>query len=94
MCQFVGRARSGAKVNVIFEKNSWMEAAVEFKKRVAGGGIFGIDVCKLSHYQEACPVYQFSVYKSSEICLQYAVLSLYLAIGLRIKSHRESSFDF
>ena len=65
-----------------------MEAAVEFEKRVSGVGVLGIIVCELSHWQQACPVILFSVHEGSEVCLHYAVLSLCLAIGLRMESRR------
>ena len=70
-----------------------MEAAVEFERCVAGTGILDIVVCKLSHWQKPCPVILFSVYKDSEVCFLYAILSLCLAIGLRIESRRESFLD-
>ena len=70
-----------------------MEVAVEFEKRVAGTGIFGIIVYKLSYWQEACPVILLLVYKSSEVCLYCAVLSFCLAIGLKIENPRESSLN-
>ena len=71
-----------------------MEAAVEFKRQVAGVGILGIVVYKLSHWQEAYPVILFLVHKSSELCLYYAVMFFCLAIGLRIESCREFFLDF
>ena len=70
-----------------------MEAAVEFERRVAGAGILGVDVCELSHWQEAYPVILLPVYENSEVYFHCAVLSLCLASGLRMESHRESSFD-
>ena len=70
-----------------------MEAVVEFKRRVAGAGVLGIVVGKLSYWQEPCPVILLSVHKGSEVCLHCAVLSLCLAIGLRMESRRESSLN-
>ena len=70
-----------------------MEAAVEFKRCVANAGIFGIVVCELSHWQQVCPVILLLVHKGSEVCLYCAVLSLCLAISLRMESRRESSLD-
>ena len=71
-----------------------MEAAVEFKRRVANTSILDIVICKLSHWQEVCLVILFPVHKSSEVCFHCTVLSLCLAIGLRMESHREYSLDF
>ena len=81
------------RVDVVLQKNSWIEAIVEFKRRVAGAGVLGIVVGKLSHWQEPCLVILLPVHKGSEVCLHCAVLPFYLAIGLRMESHRESSFD-
>ena len=78
------------RVDVIFKRNSWIEAAVEFKRRVASADIFGVVLCKLSHWQEACLVILLLVYKGSEVYFHCAVLSLCLAIGLRMESRRES----
>ena len=44
-----------------------MEAAVEFERRVVGAGIFGIFVCKLSYWQEACPVILLLIYKDWDL---------------------------
>ena len=63
-----------------------MVAAVEFKRCVAGIGIYGIAVCKFSLWQEACPVILFLVYKGSEVCLYCAVLPFGLVISLRTES--------
>ena len=71
-----------------------MEAAVEFERRVAGAGILGIVVGKLSHWQEPCPVILLPVHKGSEVCLYCAILPVCLAIGLWMESRRESSLDF
>ena len=81
------------RIDVVFERNSWMEVAVEFKRYIAGAGILGIIICKFSHWQEVCPVILILVHKGSEVFLYCAVLSLYLAISLRIESHKEFSFD-
>ena len=70
-----------------------MEAAVEFEKRVAGAGIFGVVICKLSYLQEACSVILLSVHKGSEICFYCAILLLCLAIDLRMENHRKFSLD-
>ena len=70
-----------------------MEAAVEFKKRIAGAGIFGVVIFKLNYWQKAYRVILLSVHKGSEICFYFAIWSFYLAIGLRIKSCRESSLN-
>ena len=91
--QFVGKTRFGARIDVVFEKNSWIKAAIEFKRCVAGAGIFNMVVCKLSHWQEACSVILLLVYKSSEVCFHCTVLSLCLTIGLRTESRREFFFD-
>ena len=88
-CQFVGKARSRAKVNIVFEGNSQIEAAVDFKRRVVGASILGIVVCKLSYWQKACLVILLLVYKSFEVCLHCAILSLSLPIGLRIESRKK-----
>ena len=71
-----------------------MKAAIEFKRRVAGAGVFGIVLGKLSHWQEPYPVILFPVYECSEVCLYYAFLPFCLAIDLRMESCRESSLDF
>ena len=67
-----------------------MDAAVEFKRRMAGISIFGIVECKFSHWQETYSIILFSIYKDSEICLYCAILLFCLAISLRMESHRES----
>ena len=69
------------------------EAAVEFERRVAGAGVFGIVVGEFSHWQEPCPVILLPVHEGSEVCLYCAVLPFCLAIGLRMESCRESSLD-
>ena len=70
-----------------------MEAVVEFKKLVASASILGIVVCKFSHWQEACPVILLQVHKGFEVYFHCAVLSLSLAIGLKMESSKESSLD-
>ena len=81
-------------IDIIFKKNLWMEAAVEFKRRMADISILSIVVCKFSHLQDACLIILFPVYKSSEVYLYCAVLPFGFAIGLRMESYRESFLDF
>ncbi len=48
-CQLVSRARSRAEVNVLFERDSGVVAAIEFERGVTGAGILGVVVGKFRH---------------------------------------------
>ena len=86
--------RFGVKVDIIFKRNMWVVAVIEFKRHVIAIGIFGIIIYKLNHWQEMCLVILFSVYKNFKVCFYYAILSFYLAINLRIEGCREFLLDF
>ena len=59
---------------------------------MGGTCILGIVVCELGHGQESCLVVLLLIDKGLEICLHRTILSLYLAIYLRIKGYRQSTF--
>ena len=82
------------RIDIIFKKNLWIIAIVEFEKHVAGTGIFEIIICKFSHWQEAYQVILFAVHEGSKVCLCCTILPFCLVIDLRIKSRKESSLDF
>ena len=78
------------RIDVVFERNLWIKAAIEFEKRVTSTGIYGLVICKFSHWQEPYPFILFTMNEDSEVCLHCDVLPFGLVIGLRIESRRES----
>ncbi len=50
-CQLVGRARSRAGVDILFERDSGVVATIEFEKGMTSAGILGVVVGKLRHWQ-------------------------------------------
>ncbi len=50
-CQLVSRARSRAGVNILFERDSGVVAAIEFERGVTGASIFGVVAGKFRHWQ-------------------------------------------
>ncbi len=50
-CQLVSRARYRVGVNIFFERDSGVVAAIEFKRGMTSTGIFGVVVGKLRHWQ-------------------------------------------
>ena len=62
-----------------------MVAAIEFKRRVTGAGVFGVIVRKLSHWWKTGPVILFKVNKGSEVGLHSAVLPLCFTVSLQVK---------
>ena len=62
-----------------------MIAAVEFKWRVTGTGIFGVIIFKLSNWLEPGPIILLKVDENSEVGLYGAVLPLCLAVNLSVK---------
>ena len=70
-----------------------MISAIELEKYVAGAGIFDIVVSKLHYKKKPCPIILLEVDKDSEIGFYYTILSLSLAIRLRVESGRESPLD-
>lgn len=53
--------RVGSRVDVFLERDSRMKTIVQFERRVACAGVFGIVVSRLSHRQESSPVILFMV---------------------------------
>ncbi len=49
--QLVSRARSQAGVNILFERDSGVVAAIEFEQGVTSAGILGVVLGKLRHWQ-------------------------------------------
>ena len=70
-----------------------MISAIEFEKCVAGAGIFSIVVSKLCHEKKPCFIILLEVDEGSEVGFYYIILSLNLAVRLRVESDRESSLD-
>ena len=70
-----------------------MVAAVQLERRVTGAGVFRIVIGKFSHRKEPCPVVLLEVDEGSELGLHCAVLSLCLAVGLRMEGGGESLLD-
>lgn len=58
---------------------------IQLKKRMANVCIFGIGVCKFSHWQECCSVVLLEVDKNLEIMIFYSILTLYLTISYKMK---------
>lgn len=83
--QFIGWARSWQKENPIFKKNTKMITVVKLEKDIAGTDILSIVILKFSHKQELCPVFLVLIDGNLQLNLHYSVLSLGLAICLRIK---------
>ncbi len=50
-CSFVSKARSRAGVDILFERDSGVVAAIEFERGMTITGIFGVVVSKLHHWQ-------------------------------------------
>ena len=60
---------------------------------MTGAGIFRIIVSKFSYRKELSPIILFVINKSSEIGFHRAVLSLSLAISLRVESSKKLLLD-
>ena len=70
-----------------------MISAIELERCVAGAGIFGIVVSKLRHGKKPCPIILLKVDKGSEVGFHRTILSLSLAVCLRVEGGRESPLD-
>ena len=62
-----------------------MISVVELKRREASASIFGVIVGKLSHWLELYRIILFEMDKTSEVGFYRTILSLSLAIRLRIE---------
>lgn len=71
-----------------------MIAIIEFKRYVASIYIFGIIINKLSYWEELNLVILLVVNKNPEISLYYTILSLNLAVNLKIEGSKELLLDF
>ena len=70
-----------------------MISAIELEKCVAGAGILGIVVSELCHGKKPCPIILLEVDKGLEVGFHRTILSLSLAIRLRMEGGGESSLD-
>ena len=73
------------RIGIFFKENAKMIAAVKFKQRVIGAGIFGIVINKLGHWQKPSLVVPLKVDKGLEVHFYGAILPLGLPICLQIK---------
>ena len=67
-----------------------MISTIELKKCMASTGILGIIVNKLCHKKKLCPIILLKVDKNLQIGFHYTILSLSLAICLRVESGKKS----
>ena len=67
--------------------------AIELKKCMAGAGILGIVVSKLRYGKKPCPIILFKVDKGSEVGFHRTILSLSLAVRLRVEGGGKSPLD-
>lgn len=70
-----------------------VKTIVLLKKCVTGTGIFSIIIDKFSYREESDPIVLFVINKSLGINLHCTILSLGLAIKLRVKSNGEFLLD-
>ena len=70
-----------------------MISAIELEKYVAGIGILGIVVRKLRYKKKPCLIILLKVDKGSEVSFHCTILSLNLAICLRVEGGGESPLD-
>lgn len=73
-------------IKFFLEKNAKIISVIELKKHVTSNNIFGIIINKLCNNKKLNPIILYEIDKSLEVSLDYIILSLYLAICLRIKS--------
>lgn len=69
----------------IFKENVRIIAVVELEKRMSSISIFNIVVYKFPYGQKPCQVVLVLIEKSMQICLNYAILLLGLAVCLQLK---------
>ncbi len=62
-----------------------MESTIKFERHMTGASVFRIIVSKFGHQEEPSPIILLEIDKDSEVGLHSAILSLGLAIGLRMK---------
>ncbi len=72
-------------VNILFERDSRVVITIELEMGVTGAGILGVVVGKLHHWQWPCLVVLLLIDECSEVCFHSAVLSLDLAVCLRVE---------
>ena len=70
-----------------------MISTIELKRCVTGAGILGIVVSKLRHGKKPCPIILLEVDEGSEVGLYRTILSLNLAVRLRVEGGGESPLD-
>ena len=63
-----------------------MISAVELEKRVTGASILDIIISKLSYKKKPYPIILFEVDKAPKVGLHFAILSLGIAICLKMES--------
>ena len=67
-----------------------MISAIELERCVAGTGILGIVVSKLRYGKKPCLIILLKINEGSEISFHRTILSLSLAVCLRVEGGRES----
>ena len=67
--------------------------AIELKKCVANTSILGIVISKLRYGKKPCPIILLKVDKGLEVSFHRIILSLSLAVHLRVEGDREPPLD-
>ena len=70
-----------------------MIATVEFERRVAGARILRVVVGEFGHRKEPSPIVLLGIDEGSEIGFHRTILSVGLAIGLRVEGGGEPLLD-
>ncbi len=79
----------GARIDIFFVRGLGVETAVYLKRCITGAGIFRIIVSKFRYRKKLGLIVLFVIDKSSEISFHCTVLSLSLAISLKVESNGE-----
>lgn len=68
--------------------------AIEFERHMPSAVVFYIVISKFGHRYRFCPIVIFVTDKKPNISIYGTILSLGLAIGLKMKSYRKFLLDF
>ena len=83
----------GSKVGVFFKGDAGVITTVELKRCVASTRILGVIISEFRHWQKSSPIVLLPIDKGSKVGFYGAILPLSLAVGLGVRSGRETSLD-
>lgn len=81
------------RIEVFFIRGLGVETAVKLKRYMTNTDVFYIIVSKFGHRKKLGQIILFVINKNSKIDLHCTILSLGLAISLKIKSSRKLLLD-